>query len=115
MKRRTSLCSYAAGASLVALALLTSGCISYHGWPDPNYPVAVRTPPPPRRDANVSSVERVTYHGWTNALRLRNRVAEVIVVPEIGRVMSFRLRSGENVFWEDRSLDGRARFCLRRS
>ena len=28
-------------------------------------------------------------------------------MPEIDRVMSFRLRAGENVFWEDRSLDGK--------
>jgi hypothetical protein len=53
-----------------------------------------------------SSVSRITYHGWTNSLRLTSGTAEVIVVPQIGRVMSFRLLDGTNVFWEDRALDG---------
>lgn len=52
-------------------------------------------------------VEPVSYHGWSNAWRLISHNAEVIVVPEVGRVMSFRFLDGENVFWEDRSLDGK--------
>jgi len=51
--------------------------------------------------------EPVRYHGWTDALRLRNEAVEVIVVPEVGRVVSFRLHDGENVFWEDISLRGK--------
>ena len=54
-----------------------------------------------------TTVERVTYHGWKSALRIRNERTEVVVVPEIGRVMSLRFLNGENVFWEDRSLDGK--------
>jgi hypothetical protein len=53
------------------------------------------------------TVEPQPYHGWNDALRLRNRHVEVIVVPEVGRVMSFRFLDGENVFWEDRALDGK--------
>ncbi len=53
-----------------------------------------------------AKIERVNYHGWTNAFRLQNERVEVIVVPEVGRVMSFRFRDGENIFWEDCSLDG---------
>ena len=52
-------------------------------------------------------IERVSYHGWAGAIRLTSAQAEAVVVPEIGRVMSFRWRGGKNVFWEDRSLDGR--------
>ena len=61
----------------------------------------------PLRSAAPVAAERHAYHGWKDALRLRNQHAEVIVVPEIGRVMSFRFLEGENVFWEDRSLDGK--------
>jgi hypothetical protein len=32
----------------------------------------------------------------------------VVIVPQIGRIMSFRLLGGENVFWEDCSLDGKS-------
>lgn len=77
----------------------------------------VRTVRPPRSNTlaitpdpvvprKPTTVERITYHGWESALRMRNGCAEVVVVPEIGRVMSFRFLNGENVFWEDRSLDG---------
>ncbi len=62
--------------------------------------------PPVATPSASGAVERVAYHGWTDAWRLRNRHVEVIAVGEIGRVMSFRLLDGENVFWEDRSLDG---------
>ena len=58
-------------------------------------------------DGKPATVEHVAYHGWQDALRMRSETAEVVVVPEIGRVMSFRLLDGENVFWEDRSLDGK--------
>lgn len=49
----------------------------------------------------------IDYHGWTGALRLQNATAEVIAVPSIGRVMSFRFRDGANVLWEDESLRGK--------
>jgi hypothetical protein len=53
------------------------------------------------------TVGPLSYHGWTGALRLRNEQVEVIVVPEVGRVMSFRFHDGQNVFWEDGSLRGK--------
>jgi hypothetical protein len=52
-------------------------------------------------------IETLSYHGWPNALRLRNEAIEVIAVPEVGRVMSLRFRDGENVFWEDVTLRGK--------
>ena len=35
------------------------------------------------------TVTRVTWHGWAGSLRLSNGIVEAIVVPAIGRVMSF--------------------------
>ncbi len=58
-------------------------------------------------DGQPATVEQIAYHGWKDALRMRRDTAEVVAVPEIGRVMSFRFLDGENVFWEDRSLDGK--------
>lgn len=52
------------------------------------------------------AVEAVTYRGWSGALRLSNAHVEAVVVPEVGRVLSFRFHDGENVFWEDASLAG---------
>lgn len=53
------------------------------------------------------TVGPMSYHGWTGALRLRNEQVEVIVVPEVGRVMSFRFHDGQNVLWEDVALRGK--------
>lgn len=52
------------------------------------------------------AVETMTYRGWSGALRLNSPHAEAVVVPEVGRVMSFRFRDGENVLWEDAALAG---------
>ena len=91
MKSRTTLIVALAGAVLVAgIAVFTPGCTCGLGG----------------HTAHATKIERIIYHGWTNALRMRSAEAEVIVVPEIGRVMSYRFLNSENVFWEDRSLDG---------
>jgi hypothetical protein len=55
------------------------------------------------------SITHSDFHGW-KALILRNRAAEVVVVPEIGRVMEFNLidNAGRTVpgpFWKNPALD----------
>ncbi|MBI3874880.1 MAG: hypothetical protein HY300_02730 [Verrucomicrobia bacterium] len=49
------------------------------------------------------------YHGWRTAQFLSNGKAEVVIVPEVGRVMQFRF-AGEDIgpFWENRALDGKS-------
>ena len=68
---------------------------------------SARAAEPHAAHGKPTTVERVAYHGWSDALRMRSDTAEIVVVPEIGRVMSFRFLDGENVFWEDRTLDGK--------
>lgn len=82
---------------LPCLALLV--VLGAGGWPG-SLPAA-------QASEATAHVTPVDYHGWTGALRLQNATAEVIAVPEIGRVMSFRFRDGANVLWEDESLRGR--------
>jgi hypothetical protein len=59
-----------------------------------------------------AQVSRTAYHGWPDAIVLRSKQAEVIIVPEIGRIMSFRLlggsTDGENPIWNNRELEGHA-------
>jgi hypothetical protein len=57
-------------------------------------------------------VEKTTWHGWRDAVILRNPVAAVVIVPSIGRVMQFSFlekngQPGEGPFWNNRMLDGR--------
>ena len=56
---------------------------------------AARRPPAVLRPSEVPvvTVARSDFHGW-DALLLRNPVAEVTVVPALGRIMQFALRNG---------------------
>ena len=57
-------------------------------------------------------VEKATWHGWSDAVVLKNPVAAVVIVPSIGRVMNFSLldKSGqptEGPLWNNREMDGK--------
>ncbi len=57
-------------------------------------------------------VEKATWHGWSDAVILRNPVAAVVIVPSIGRVMQFSFldKTGqptEGPLWNNRALDGK--------
>jgi hypothetical protein len=61
------------------------------------------------RKQSAPTVERAELAGW-EAIALRNRAAEVVVVPTIGRIMQFRWRSPEagapgGPFWNHPGLD----------
>ncbi len=95
MNKRATLVMGIFGALLVsATAIFTPACTCG--------PRRANPPPTPVK------VTPENYGGWKNAFRVRNATAEFVVVPQIGRVMSFRFLDGENVFWEDRSLDGKS-------
>lgn len=62
---------------------------------------------PPRASAEVK-ISKVPYHGWAKALTMSNGKVEVVIVPEIGRVMQFRWAGeSDGPFWENRALDGK--------
>ena len=61
----------------------------------------------PRASKPRVSVAKVTYHGWPGAYVLTNGTAEVIVVPEVGRVMQFHFVGEDPVFWENPALYGK--------
>ena len=55
-----------------------------------------------------TTIRKAPYHGWEQALLMSNGNVEVVVVPEIGRVMQFRFAGDqEGPFWENRSMDGK--------
>ncbi len=55
------------------------------------------------------TVERIQYHGWRDALRMTNGTVELIVVPQIGRIMRYGFVDGPNVLWENTELAGKPR------
>ena len=57
-------------------------------------------------------IEKTTWHGWSDAVVLKNPVAAVVIVPSIGRVMQFGFldKSGqpaEGPLWNNRDMDGK--------
>lgn len=51
-------------------------------------------------------VSRTSYHGWKDALIISNSRAEIIVVPQVTRVMQFRLKGSEGPFWNKAAFAG---------
>ena len=63
----------------------------------------------PRRTSKPRvSVAKVDYHGWHHAYVLTNGTVEVIVVPEVGRVMQFHFVDEDPIFWENPALYGKS-------
>ncbi len=54
------------------------------------------------------TIALVAYHGWSGSFTISNGAVEATVVPAIGRVMQFHFVREEDVFWENRSMDGQA-------
>lgn len=52
-------------------------------------------------NAPLVTVEQTEYKGWQNAYRLTNGTAEVVVVPQIARIMRYGFVNGPNLFWEN--------------
>lgn len=59
-------------------------------------------------ESRITVAERQNYHGWTDAILLRNRLVEAIIVPSVGRVMQFRfVGEADGPFWENEKLLGK--------
>jgi len=70
---------------------------------------AQRLPSPHRRDSKSRvTVAKVSYHGWPHSYLLTNGTVEVIVVPEVGRVMQFHFVGEDAIFWENPRLLGKS-------
>jgi hypothetical protein len=109
MKSGPSVLNLIGAALLAGSGIVLFGCGGGAGFESarPTYQPPGYAYPANIRGAERHGITREDYHGWTNALVMRTEHAEVIVVPEIGRVMSFSLAGGENVFWDDPSLYGK--------
>ncbi len=52
------------------------------------------------------TIEQISYKGWREAYRMTNGEVEIVVVPEIARIMHYSLKGGKNVLWENETLAG---------
>ncbi|HEU4753793.1 MAG TPA: DUF4380 domain-containing protein [Armatimonadota bacterium] len=53
------------------------------------------------------TVETVEYHGWPGAYRLSNGSVELVLVPQIGRIMRYGYAGERNVLWENPAVAGK--------
>jgi len=65
--------------------------------------------PPPQLVARSGtvSVSRVNYRGWRDSYRMTNGDVEVVVVPQIARIMGYAAAGGQNVLWFNDALPRR--------
>jgi hypothetical protein len=53
------------------------------------------------------TVKTITYNGWKGAVQLSNGTVEVVIVPQIGRIMRYGFVGGPNVLWNNAALSGK--------
>ena len=53
-------------------------------------------------------VEQISYEGWQNCYRISNGTAEVIIVPQIARIMGYGFVGGANLLWNNAAELGKA-------
>lgn len=51
-------------------------------------------------------INKIAYKGWKNAVEITNSEIKILVVPEIGRIMHFGFLDGQNIFYENKQLEG---------
>ncbi|MBM3846448.1 MAG: hypothetical protein FJ405_09205 [Verrucomicrobia bacterium] len=61
-----------------------------------------------RKASSGLRFEMINHKGWSNSWLIANGKVEVVVVPEVGRVMQFRFAGGDSPFWENPSLHGKS-------
>lgn len=59
--------------------------------------------------ASPLSVKMADYKGWHDSVWVTNGAVELVLVPELGRVMRFGAVGGPNVLWENPALLGQKR------
>ena len=52
-------------------------------------------------------VEKVDYKGWDGSYRITNGAVDLVVVPQVGRVMRYGYVDGPNLLWENEALLGK--------
>jgi hypothetical protein len=60
------------------------------------------------RAAAQVTVQAVNYRGWGGSYRLSNGTAEIVIVPEVGRILRYGFIGERNLIWEDPALAGKS-------
>jgi len=61
-----------------------------------------------RRRADTPRIERIPYQDWPGCFRLSNGTVEVVVVPQVARIMRYARIGQPNLLWENARVAGSA-------
>lgn len=53
-----------------------------------------------------SAVKKINYKGWEQSIELGNKPLRMVVVPSIGKIMSFSSENGKNLIWNNDKIAG---------
>ena len=53
------------------------------------------------------TIKSVEYNGWKEAVQMSNGTVEVVIVPQIGRIMRYGYAGGPNMLWNNPDLAGK--------
>jgi hypothetical protein len=53
------------------------------------------------------SIQKIQYNGWNNCWRMSNGVVDLVVVPQIGRIMRYGMINKRNILWEAKEEEGK--------
>jgi len=65
------------------------------------HPSATVADPPEKHLSAQVAVTHVAYEGWQDAYKISNGTAEVVVVPQIARIMRYGYVNGPNLLWNN--------------
>tara|TARA_R110001592_G_scaffold191901_1_gene438481 strand:- start:3555 stop:4496 length:942 start_codon:yes stop_codon:yes gene_type:complete len=54
----------------------------------------------------VIKIKNINYKGWQKAIEISNSEIKIIVVPETGRIIFFGFLDADNLFYENKELEG---------
>lgn len=55
---------------------------------------------------DIIKIHKILYKGWKNTIEISNSEIKIIVAPEVGRILFYGFINDENVFYENKQLEG---------
>jgi hypothetical protein len=52
-------------------------------------------------------IEKTSYRGWKNCYRMTNGTIDLVIVPQVGRIMRYGFAGGPNMLWENPTVAGK--------
>lgn len=61
------------------------------------------------KNADISNpilIEKINYKGWTDAIKLSNQSVQLVIVPQVGRILHYSYLNQDNLLYVNKELEG---------